>query len=79
LLVFNKKEAKDTKLKEDIAATTGVRIQTFLIDFDYFKEQLLKWEDKVVTHAIKTGFVMTGFDKFYKEVLDGKGNLGHLA
>lgn len=71
LLVFNKKEAKDTKLKEDIEAVTGVRIQTFLIDFEYFKEQLLKEEDKVVTQAIKTGFAITGFDKFYKEVLGG--------
>lgn len=71
LLVFNKKEASDKKLKEDIEAITGVKIQTFIIDFDYFKEQMLKNEDKVITHAIKTGFVTTGFDKFYKEVLNG--------
>ena len=70
LLIFNKKEANDRKLKEDIKAITGVKIQTFIIDFDYFKEQILKEEDKVITHAIKTGFVITGFDKFYKEVLN---------
>lgn len=71
LLVFNKKEVADKKLKEDIEAITGVKIQPFIIDFDYFKEQILKEEDKVITHAIKTGFVIAGFDKFYKEVLNG--------
>lgn len=71
LLIFNKKEAYDKKLKEDIEAITGVKIQTFIINFDYFKEQILKEEDKVITHAIKTGFTITGFDKFYKEVLNG--------
>lgn len=71
LLVLNKKEAMDKKLKEDIGAITGIKIQTFIIDFDYFKEQVLKEEDKVITHAIKTGFPITGNDKFYKEVLNG--------
>ena len=71
LLILNKKEAGDKKLKEDIEAITGVKIQTFIIDFDYFKEQILKEEDKVVIHAIKTGFAITGFDKFYKEVING--------
>lgn len=70
LLIFNKKEVSDRKLKENIEAVTGVKIQTFIIDFDYFKEQILKEEDKVITHAIKTGFTITGFDKFYKEVLN---------
>ena len=70
LLVYNKKETRDNKLKEEIEAITGVRIQTFIIDFDYFKEQILKGEDKVIVHAIKTGFVITGFDKFYKEALN---------
>jgi len=70
LLVYNKKESKDSKLKEEIEATSGVRIQTFIIDFEYFKEQILKNEDKVIIHAIKTGFVMSGHDKFYKEVLN---------
>lgn len=69
LLIFNKKEVSDRKLKENIEAITGVKIQTFIIDFDYFKEQILKEEDKVIIHAIKTGFAITGFDKFYKEVL----------
>lgn len=71
LLIFNKKENKDLKLKENIAAITGVKIQTFIIDFDYFKEQILKQEDKVITHAIKTGFVVSGHDKFYQQVLNG--------
>ena len=71
LLIFNKKEATDKKLKENIEAITGVKIQTFIIDFGYFKEQILKEEDKVITHAIKTGFAITGFDKFYKEILNG--------
>jgi len=71
LLIFNKKEANDKKLKGDIEAITGVKIQTFIIDFDYFKEQILRDEDKVITHAIKTGFAITGFDKFYKEALNG--------
>ncbi len=71
LLVFNKKETDDKKLRDDIEATTGIKIQTFIIDFDYFEEQLLKEEDKVITHALKTGFVVTGFDRFYKEVLNG--------
>ena len=30
---------------------------------------ILKQDDKVVAHAIKTGFVIMGFDNFYKEVL----------
>ncbi|MBI5872352.1 nucleotidyltransferase domain-containing protein [archaeon] len=71
LLVYNKKETEDPKLKKDIEAVTGVRIQTFIIDLDYFKEQILKEKDSVITHAIKTGFPVTGNDKFYKEVLNG--------
>jgi len=71
LLIFNKKENKNLKLREDIEAITGVKIQTFIIDFEYFKEQVLKQEDKVIIHAIKTGFVVSGHDKFYKEVLNG--------
>jgi predicted nucleotidyltransferase len=71
LLIYNKKELEDSKLKKDIEAVTGVKIQTFLIDFDYFKEQILKEEDKLITHAIKTGFSITGNDKFYQEVLNG--------
>ena len=71
LLIYNNKEKKNTKLKEDIEAIIGTKIQTFIVDFDYFKEQILKEEDKVITHAIKTGFAITGFDKFYKEVLNG--------
>src|SRR3989344_2834705 len=63
LLIYNKKEAKDNKLKQDIEATTGIKIQTFIIDFGYFKEQMLKEEDKVIAHAIKTGFVISGNDK----------------
>jgi len=71
LLIYNKKEAKESKLKQDIEATTGVKIQTFIIDFDSFKEQIIREEDKVIIHAIKTGFPLTGNDKFYKEVLNG--------
>ena len=41
------------------------------INFDYFKEQILREEDKVITHAIKTGFPITGNDKFYQGVLNG--------
>ncbi|MBS3135125.1 nucleotidyltransferase domain-containing protein [Candidatus Woesearchaeota archaeon] len=37
LLVFNKKEMKDAKLKRDIEAITGVKIQIFIIDLYYFK------------------------------------------
>ncbi len=69
LLIFNRKEADDSKLRQDIEATTGVKIQAFIIDFDYFKEQILKEEDKVITHAIKTGFIISGHDKFYKEAV----------
>ncbi|MFH1249355.1 MAG: nucleotidyltransferase domain-containing protein [archaeon] len=69
LLVFNKTESEDKKLKKDIEAITGVRLQIFIIDLDYFKEQILKQGDKVITQAIKTGFVVLGHDNFYKEVL----------
>lgn len=71
LLIFNKKELEDPKLKKDIEAVMGVKIQTFIIDFGYFKEQILKEEDSVITHAIKTGFPISGNDKFYQEVLNG--------
>ncbi|MDP2750199.1 MAG: nucleotidyltransferase domain-containing protein [Nanoarchaeota archaeon] len=71
LLIFNKKDMKNQKLKDDIEAITGVKIQTFIIDFDYFKNQILKEEDKVIMHAIKTGFVVSGHDLFYSEVLHG--------
>ena len=40
------------------------------MDFEYFKEQVLKKEDNVVVHAIKTGFVVLGHNIFYKEVLN---------
>lgn len=69
LLVFNKKENDNPKLKKDIEAITGTKIQTFIIDLDYFKEQALKHDDKVVSHAIKTGFVIMGHYTFYNEVL----------
>lgn len=69
MLVFNKKEEVDEKTIKDLEATTGFHIQTFIIDYTYFKEQILKEEDKVITHAIKTGFVMSGHNYFYKEVL----------
>ena len=69
LLVFNKKEEVDKKTIKDLEATTGFHIQTFIIDYEYFKEQLLKEEDKVIIHAIKTGFVFAGHNYFYKEVL----------
>lgn len=69
LLIYNKKEIGDSKLKKDIEATTGTKIQTFIIDLGYFKEQIIKEEDDVITHAIKTGFPITGNDKFYKEAL----------
>lgn len=71
LLIFNKKELESQKLKKDIEAVTGVKIQTFIIDFGYFKEQIIKEEDSVITHAIKTGFPIAGNDKFYQEVLNG--------
>jgi len=71
LLVYNKKELEESKLKKDIEAITGIKLQTFIIDFEYFKEQLIKEEDEVITHAIKTGFPITGTDKFYQEVLNG--------
>ena len=71
LLIYNKKELKESKLKKEIEAVTGVKIQTFIIDFNYFKEQILREEDKVINHAIKTGFPITGNDKFYQEVLNG--------
>ena len=70
LLIYNKKESQNKKLKEDVESITGVKIQTFIIDFDYFKEQILKQKDKVISHAIKTGFVVTGFNYFYQEVLN---------
>ena len=71
ILVYNKKELEDSKLKRDIEATTGIKIQTFIIDLDYLKEQIIKEEDNTITHAIKTGFPITGNDKFYKEILNG--------
>lgn len=71
LLIYNKEELEDSKLRRDIEAVTGVKIQTFIIDFDYFEEQIIKEEDRVITHAIKTGFPVTGNDKFYQDVLNG--------
>ena len=70
LLVYDKKEVQNKKLKEDIEAITGVKLQTFVIDLDYFKEQVLRQKDKVISHAIKTGFIITGFNYFYQEVLN---------
>ncbi len=69
MLVFNEKEREDKKLREEIEAVTGLRIQTFIIDYKYFKEQLLKKEDNVLMHAVKTGFILIGHHLFYKEVL----------
>jgi len=71
LLIYNNKELRDLKLKKDIESITGVKIQPFIISFNYFKEQIFKMEDKVISHAIKTGFVISGFDLFYKELLNG--------
>jgi predicted nucleotidyltransferase len=69
LMVYNNKESENNKLKEDIEAITGTKIQTFIINYDYFKEQALKQEDTVIAHSIKTGFVMLGHYNFYKETL----------
>jgi predicted nucleotidyltransferase len=71
LLVYNKKEIEDSKLKKDIESITGTKIQTFIIDLEYIREQLKKREDNVIVHAIKTGFPITGNDKFYREILNG--------
>ena len=67
--IYNKKESENKELKKEIEATTGTNIQTFIIDFDYFKEQLLKQEDNMIIHAIKTGFIISGHYIFYKEAL----------
>ncbi len=69
LLIYNKKGEQQEKLKREIEAITGNKIQTFIIDYGYFKEQLLREEDKVLLSAIKTGFVMTGHYFFYNGVL----------
>lgn len=69
LLVFNKKEAKHAKIRSDIEAITGEEIQEFIIDYEYFKEQIIKQDDSVITHAIKTGFVLSGHYCFYNKVL----------
>ena len=69
LLIYNKKESENKELRKEIEATTGTNIQTFIIDFNYFKEQLLKQEDNVIIHAIKTGFIISGHYIFYKEAL----------
>lgn len=69
LLIYSKKESEDQKLKKDIEAITGVKIQTFIISFDYFEEQIIKEEDSVITHAIKTGFIISGHYLFYKDIL----------
>lgn len=69
LLIFNQKEKDNLKLKNEIEAITGKNLQTFIIDIGYFKEQLLHEEDKLIIQAIKTCFVVTGHDKFYKEIL----------
>lgn len=69
LLVYNKKEAENAKLKRDIESVTGTRIQVFIIDYAYFKEQVLTKMDNVIVHGIKTGFIMSGHYEFYKEIL----------
>ena len=69
LLVYNKKTIIGKKVFSDVEATTGISIQAVAIDFAYFKEQNLKGEDKVIAHAIKTGFVIIGHYYFYNEVL----------
>ncbi|MCX6741822.1 MAG: nucleotidyltransferase domain-containing protein [Candidatus Pacearchaeota archaeon] len=69
LLIYNKKEKKSEELAKEIEATTATKIQTFIIDFDYFNEEILKQKDAVVTHAIKTGFVLTGSYLFYNLTL----------
>ena len=69
LLIFNEKRKKDKNLKKDIESLTGTNIQAFIIDYNYFKEQLLKKEDNIILHAVKTGFVILGCYYFYSEVL----------
>lgn len=69
LLVFNVKEAKQEKLRKDVEATTGTNVQPFIIDYAYFLDQLLKKDDNLVIHAIKTGFVVAGHGYFYRAVL----------
>jgi predicted nucleotidyltransferase len=69
LLVFSGKASISQRIKGDIEATTGMSVQTFPIDYGYFREQFLKQEDNVIMHAIKTGFVMSGHYYFYREVL----------
>ncbi len=69
LLVFNKKEIDDSNIKKDIEAITGAKLQTFIIGLDYLKEQVTTESDNTITHAIKTGFVVSGHDKFYREIL----------
>ena len=69
VLIYNKKKKVYKKLMDDIESLTGFNIQPFIIDYHYFIEQVLSGKDKVITHAIKTGFVVTGHYYFYKGVL----------
>ncbi len=71
LLIYNKKESTNLKLKKETNALAGIKIQDFIIDFEYFKEQILKEEDNTIIHAIKTGFPIIGSYLFYKGVLNG--------
>lgn len=69
LLIFNKEELQDDKIKKDIKSLTSIAIHPFVISLEYFKEQLLKGEDSTILDAINTGFVIIGHYYLYKEVL----------
>jgi predicted nucleotidyltransferase len=76
LLVIHNSKQEETQIKKDIEAITGITIQTINVDLNYFKEQLMKKEDSVLMHAIKTGIPIVGTYFFYNKVLNDQANMG---
>jgi DNA-binding transcriptional ArsR family regulator len=69
-LIYNKKERRDEKLAREIEGMTGIAIQTFIYEYDYFLSQLKMQEDSVLLSAVETCFVVEGHHLFYKAVLE---------
>jgi predicted nucleotidyltransferase len=68
ILEITSEKNKDEKIEKYIEAQTGIKIQTFKISEEQFKEQLKSKKDKVIQSALETGFPVFNAKYFYEVI-----------
>lgn len=70
LLLITNGKINLKKAKDFSESQTGIKISSFQISFEEFKEELKLKKDKVIQSAIETGYPIENSIKFYSEVLN---------